>query len=76
MRIAYLDASLAALDSDRSYQLWTLDSGTPVSLGLLGSSPRLVAVNIGTVHSLAITPEPVGGSVRPTSNPVAAGELS
>jgi anti-sigma-K factor RskA len=55
--LAYVDSSLATLGADRAYQLWTLDSGTPVSLGLLGRTPGMVVVNVGSARSLAITAE-------------------
>ncbi len=68
---------LPALGSDRTYQLWSVDGGTPISLGLLGSAPTIAVVGTGGSPSqLAITVEPASGSTGPTSNPVATGTLA
>jgi len=67
---------LPALDPDHTYQLWSVDGGTPVSLGLLGSAPVMSVVGVDSnVHSLAITMEPVGGSAGPTTQAMASGTL-
>lgn len=71
----YVDADLAPLPEGRTYQLWTIDEDTPVSLGLLGRSPSIALIDLGTARSLAVTAEPVGGSQLPTSDVVASGEI-
>ena len=74
----YVEPSgLPALDAGQTYQLWSVDGGTPISLGLLGSDPTVAIVGTGTSPSqLAITAEPAGGSTGPTSNPVAVGTVA
>jgi len=66
--------ALPALGHGRTYQLWVLRRGRPVSLGLLGSHPATVAFAQGGGSQLvtyAVTPEPAGGVVSPTHAPVA-----
>lgn len=62
------------LASDRTYQLWSMVGGRPVSVGLLGAHPGTVAFTVDpTVANAAylVTVEPAGGVVAPTSAPVA-----
>ena len=68
---------LPPLDSSHTYQLWSAEGGTMVSLGLLGSSPAMSVVGVDPgVHELAITVEPIGGSPGPTAAPMASGTLN
>lgn len=68
---------LPALADGRTYQLWTVDGPAPVSLGVLGDRPRVVAFPAGVdVTTLAITDEPVPGSTGPTSTPLVVGKLA
>ena len=63
---------LAAVDADRTYQLWALAPDGPRSLGLLGSDPADRSVRLGgDVTGVAVTVEPRGGSGAPTGDPVA-----
>lgn len=64
---AYLIGSnLPDVGADRTYQLWGLDDGKAVSLGLLGPHPELVAFRIDTaVSRLMVTAEPQGGRPMP-----------
>ncbi len=69
--------SLPILSDDKTYQLWTLDKGTPVSAGLLGTNPKVSAFSARRdVEAFAISVEPKTGSAAPTSTPVAVGTLS
>ncbi len=72
----YLDASLPALPAGHTYQLWSVGGTQPVSLGLLGRDPSVVAfaASSGTA-SLAVTDEVAGGVSAPTQAPVAVGEV-
>lgn len=68
---------LPALTSAQTYQMWSLDSGSPTSLGVVG--PKLDAAKFTSatvVHKLALTVEPKGGSAAPTSAPVAVGDVA
>ena len=68
---------LPALDEGSTYQLWSVDNGTPVSLGILGSDPGLTVVATGPdLSSMAITAEPAGGSPAPTSSILVSGTLT
>jgi len=78
--IIVLDAAgLKPLDAAHTYQLWSIASGKPSSLGLLGTAPNgealaVVRVNIKDIDSLAVTMEPAGGSIAPTTDPVLKGK--
>lgn len=68
---------LPTLADGRTYQLWTVDGPAPVSLGVLGGRPQVVAFPAGTdVTTLAITAEPATGSTGPTSTPLVVGTLA
>ena len=75
---AYLVSSrLPALAPTRTYQLWAIVAGRPISVGLLGPRPSLAAVTMSGARAsvLAITDEPSGGSVTPTMPIVASTTL-
>jgi anti-sigma factor RsiW len=68
---------LPALPENETYQLWAANDGTMISLGMLGSNPEMSLVPIDpSVTDLALTREPVNGSVAPTSDPMATGSLA
>jgi anti-sigma-K factor RskA len=68
---------LPALPSGETYQLWSVDGGTPVSLGLVGTDSPMTMVGVdGRVTRLALTIEPAGGSAVPTTPPMASGTLT
>ncbi len=75
----YLVSSrLPSLGGDRTYQLWGIVGGRPVSLGLLGSTPRQAAFTMAGARRparLAITAEQAGGAVAPTGAIVASGTV-
>jgi anti-sigma factor RsiW len=65
---------LDRLPARETYQLWALESGRIVSLGLLGDHPADVAFTEGNgrdIRAYAVTTEPAGGVVAPTGTPVA-----
>lgn len=71
-------SSMPVLRAGKTYQLWAIDNGTPVSIGLLGRTPGIVTFTIsGTtgVTALAVTVEPSSGSQRPSSLPIAFGTV-
>ncbi len=69
-------ADLPALPEGRIYQLWSLDGPAPVSLGVLGNRPGLVAFPTGgQVRTLALSTEASPGVTAPT-NPIASGALA
>jgi anti-sigma factor RsiW len=65
---------LPGLASDQTYQLWGIEQGRTVSLGLLGRRPRAVALSVANralMRVYAVTAERAGGVVQPSSAPVA-----
>lgn len=66
---------LTPLSPSQTYQLWTLNTGRAISVGLLGPDPAVVAFTLDpspTAGVFALTIEPAGGSVAPTRPPIAS----
>lgn len=62
-------SSLPALDDSQTYQLWGVHGDVVVSLGVLGSSPDVVAFHLDeAITTLVVTAE-VAGGVPQSSNP-------
>ena len=73
-----VSSSLPALKSGQTYQLWGIVGTTPISLGLLGGSPHGSTFTIAgapSIAELALTAEPIGGTVAPTGPIVASGTV-
>ena len=73
------DASMSALPSDETYQLWAMIDGQPISVGLLGSHPRQAAFTLASRRrpsQFAVTVEPAGGAAMPDRTPVASGAVT
>ncbi len=73
-----VSSKLPDLSRDQTYQLWAIEGNQPISLGLLGTSPRQAAFTMAgsTMPShLSITAEPAGGSVFPTGSIIATGTI-
>ena len=71
-------AGLKPLDTAHTYQLWSITSGQPSSLGLIGTAPNgealaVVRAELKDIEFLAVTVEPAGGSIAPTTDPVLEG---
>jgi len=67
---------LRPLPPGQTYQLWALGEADPISAGVLGPEPGVVAFSVDPdITGLAITRELASGVVAPTSDPVVAGEL-
>ncbi len=69
--------TLAPLGADRTYQLWGIVAGRPVSIGVMGRAPHAVAFTLAdaTPSALGITVEPRGGSLTPAPTMVASGAV-
>lgn len=68
--------ALPALPEGQSYQLWAITGATPVSAGVLGRDPSVVAFIVDAPTSaIAISVEPTAGSTQPTDTPIAVGSL-
>jgi anti-sigma factor RsiW len=62
------------LASGQTYQLWGVEQGKTISLGLLGRQPDQIPFSQGsgtTFTAYAVTAERAGGVVAPTHSPVA-----
>jgi anti-sigma-K factor RskA len=74
-----LPKDLATLPAGRTYQLWGRIDGRMISLGLLGSRPAVTAFSVNPeapVSLFAITAEPSGGVLQPTTTPVVQGVVT
>jgi anti-sigma-K factor RskA len=75
-------SGLDQLEAGKTYQVWLIDGGTPVSAGLLrvdenGQGVFIVDSEeaIGSFNALGISIEPEGGSPQPTGDIVVLSEL-
>lgn len=69
--------ALPRLGPGETYQLWSAHGDTMVSLGMLGPDPTMAVVSVdAAVTDLALTREPIGGSVAPSGAPMASGHLT
>ncbi len=70
---------LSSLPKSETYQLWGVIGSRTISLGLLGSDPRVVPFSVAgnmPVDAFAITAEHAGGVVQSTNRPVVAGQVT
>jgi anti-sigma-K factor RskA len=70
----FLADDLPTLEQGRTYQLWQIDSGQPISLGTVGDGTTpvtAVAVPSGTT-TMAVSAEAAGGAVSPTPDQIVA----
>ena len=75
-------AGLPPLEPGKTYQVWLIDGGGPVSAGLLAVDEKGQGVivvtspdTIGSFESLGISIEPEGGSIEPTGTIVVLSDL-
>jgi anti-sigma-K factor RskA len=71
--LGVIDVELPAVAQGQAYQAWRLDdSGKPVSLGILPAGRGRIALDgdLRGATALALSVEPAGGSVAPTSDPI------
>ncbi len=74
----YLDlAALPALDENHVWQLWAVDAPNVISLGVTrdNSTPMAFHGSPG-VRTFAVTVEPLGGSSKATTKPIASGSTN
>ena len=68
-------AGMPSPGGGKTYQLWVIGADGPRSAGLMsggtaGATSPVLAADVRSGDSLAITIEPAGGSARPTTTPV------
>lgn len=69
-------SNLPGLTADKTYQLWALVGTSRISLGVLGTQPRISPFKMdGDVWALAITEEPAGGVETTRKAPVVVGRI-
>ncbi len=67
--------TLRPLPSTRTYQLWALGEGDPISAGVIGPNPSVVAFSAPPgATGLAVTEEVAGGVVASRNDPVAVAD--
>lgn len=74
-----VSSNLATLPSDRTYQLWAIVDGKPISIGVMGRNPSTVTFTFAGFNGptqMAVTIEPTGGSAAPTSPIIAKGNVT
>ena len=71
-QVAVMEVDLPPLPAGRVYQAWRIDGGSPVSLGLVETTSGSVAMvgDLSGASAVALSVEPAGGSVAPTTNPI------
>ncbi len=68
--------SMTELPEGKTYQLWTIVDGTPVSVGVLGRSPKTAAFTADNqLQAVAVSIENASGAVSP-STPIGVAALS
>lgn len=64
----WIGTKLPALARDRTYQLWSLVGGKPVSVGVLGALPHYAELRVEPdMSTFMVSNEPEGGSQAPTT---------
>ncbi len=68
---------LDPLPAGRTYQLWAVIDGVPVSAGLLGADPEVSTFTVnGDVVAMAVSVEDAKGASAPSAAPVASAQLA
>lgn len=73
-RSVLLTENMPSVPADRTFQIWVIKDGTPVSAGTFkpdsGTSAAAIEASLSGAEAVAITVEPAGGSDQPTSDPM------
>lgn len=74
--VAVLKLELPPLSEGRVYQAWQLVDGRPLSLGVVpGSGVTAFPAELDQASAIAISVEPPGGSLLPTTDPILFAKL-
>ena len=70
-----ISEGLTPLDGTKTYQMWAVGGGQPVSIGVMNAGPggtlsTVLPFDAARTGTLAITIEPAGGSAQPTTAPI------
>jgi anti-sigma-K factor RskA len=70
---------LEPVAADQTYQVWVITDGTPASLGLFNTTSQGEALtstraDLSGADAIAVTVEPAGGSIAPTTQPFLVSE--
>jgi hypothetical protein len=71
-------STMPVLSASETYQLWAIVNGSPVSIGVMGSSPGQVTFTMSSSprpSELAITVQKAGGSLTPAKHFEASGPV-
>lgn len=78
--LVFTAEGLQAVPADRTYQLWVISGGKPISVGIFeagaaGAASIIVETpaTLTAVDAVAITVEPAGGLSAPSTTPILAG---
>lgn len=75
-KIGVLTLDLPPLPAGRVYQAWRIEAAGPVSLGLVsGGGVVGFQADLSQSNAVAVSEEPAGGSVQPTTSPLLVAEL-
>jgi anti-sigma-K factor RskA len=72
LHVAVIDVDMPAPPSGQVYQAWMISDGRPISVGVLESNKGTMAfaMDMGEAQAIAVSLEPIGGSVAPTTQPI------
>ena len=73
--LAVIKLEMPPLSGGRVYQAWKLVDGTPHSMGIISTGVTAMPAELADASAVAISVEPPGGSVAPTTTPVLVAEL-
>lgn len=76
----FVAEGLAPLPEGMVYELWLIRASEPAPAGIFrpdgeGSAVQILTGDVRSADAVALTVEPAGGSLQPTSDPVMAAEL-
>lgn len=78
--LVFTAEGLPQVPAGRTYQLWVISGGTPISAGVFSAAPngqaRIVMAtpaSLTQVDAVAVTVEPAGGLPAPSTTPILAG---
>jgi anti-sigma-K factor RskA len=76
-QVAVFDVTMPPPNPGQVYQAWMIADGKPVSIGVLTSNNgrQAFAADMDQANAVAISIEPAGGSLQPTSDPVVVAQF-